>query len=159
MRELNSKQVKYLRGLAHKLEPVVLIGQHGITGGVIKEIDATLKARELIKVKIRCDDQDELGLLLDTILESVKAEKIQVIGHTVVFYRRSLEPQIAVPGMPIPLAPEPERAAPKRMGASRARSSFGRQEKRSYSSSGSSRSYSSANKGSRRGTRQAAVFD
>ena len=99
---LSSKQISYLRGLAHKLEPVVTIGNSGVTEGVVKELEFTLKTFELIKVKLRCDDQEELQALMAEVTTSVKATKVQVIGHTAIFYRRGKEPKIAVPGMPMP---------------------------------------------------------
>jgi len=99
---LSSKQISYLRGLAHKLDPVVTVGNAGVTEGVIKELEFTLKTFELIKVKVRCDDQESLQEVVANLSESVKATKVQVIGHTAIFYRRSKEPKIAVPGMPMP---------------------------------------------------------
>ena len=48
MKKLNGQQKKYLRGMAHKLKPVVLIGQGGLPGPVIKTIDEALAAHELI---------------------------------------------------------------------------------------------------------------
>ena len=99
---LSSKQISFLRGLAHKLDPVVTVGNAGVTEGVVKELEFTLKTFELVKVKLRCDDQDSLQGLVEEITTSVKATKVQVIGHTAIFYRRSKEPKIAVPGMPMP---------------------------------------------------------
>ncbi len=99
---LNSKQISFLRGQAHKLEPVVTVGNAGVTEGVVKEIEFTLKTFELIKIKLRCDDQDELKILVDDVAAAVKATKVQVIGHILVLYRRSKEPKIAVPGLPLP---------------------------------------------------------
>jgi RNA-binding protein len=99
---LSSKQISYLRGLAHKLDPVVTVGNAGVTEGVVKELDFTLKTFELVKVKVRCDDQESLAEVVDGLSASVKATKVQVIGHTAIFYRRSKEPKIAVPGMPMP---------------------------------------------------------
>ncbi len=109
---LNSKQISFLRGLAHKLDPVVTVGQAGVTEGVLKELEFTLKTFELIKVKLRCDDQEELNALVSDIEDNVKATKVQVIGHMAIFYRRAKEPKIAVPGLPMP---EPKlEAAPKK---------------------------------------------
>ncbi len=99
---LSSKQISFLRGLAHKLDPVVTVGNAGVTEGVVKELEFTLKTFELVKVKLRCDDQESLQGLVEDITSSVKATKVQVIGHTAIFYRRSKEPKIAVPGMPMP---------------------------------------------------------
>lgn len=112
--KLNSKQISFLRGLAHKLEPVVTIGNNGVSEGVIKELEFTLKTFELIKIKVRCDDQDELLALVESVSESVKATKVQVIGHTLILYRRSPEPKIAVPGLPMPEVKIEEKALPLR---------------------------------------------
>ena len=49
---LNKKQIQYLKGEAHSLKPVVLLGSNGLTEGVIAEIDSALEHHELIKVKI-----------------------------------------------------------------------------------------------------------
>ena len=51
MIELKGSQKKYLRGLAHKLNPSAFIGHKGITESLIEEIDQALKASELIKIK------------------------------------------------------------------------------------------------------------
>lgn len=99
---LNSKQISFLRGLAHKLDPVVTVGNNGVSEGVIKELEFTLKTFELIKIKLRCDDQDELLALVEDVTTAVKASKVQVIGHTLILFRRSAEPKIAVPGLPMP---------------------------------------------------------
>ena len=48
MNNLSSSQRSYLRSQAHHIEPVVLIGKHGITDGTIETIDRVLEARELI---------------------------------------------------------------------------------------------------------------
>jgi RNA-binding protein len=109
---LNSKQIRFLRGLAHQLDPVVTVGNNGVSEGVIKELEFTLKTFELIKIKLRCDDQDELLSLVSDITESVKATKVQIIGHTLVLYRRSKEPKIPVPGLPLPEAQLKEELAP-----------------------------------------------
>ena len=97
MKKLSSKQIAFLRGQAHKLNPVVTIGQHGVTAPVLREIELTIGHHELIKVKLRCDDQTELLDLVKGITENVKAVLVQVIGHTAVFYRPSPECKIVVP--------------------------------------------------------------
>ena len=97
MKKPSSKQIKYLRGLAHKLNPVVMTGQHGVTAAVLREMESTLAHHELIKVRIQCDDQTELLDLLLRITENVKAVLVQVIGHTAVFYRSSPERKISLP--------------------------------------------------------------
>jgi RNA-binding protein len=95
--ELSSKQKKYLKGLAHNLKPIVYVGQNGANKGVLNEIDNTLRVHELIKIRIRCDDQEELQSVLKDIEDQTQAALVQVIGHTVVFYREADEPQIVLP--------------------------------------------------------------
>ena len=50
---LTSKQVSYLKSLSHKLKPVVIIGNKGLTESVSKEIEANLDAHELIKIQVK----------------------------------------------------------------------------------------------------------
>lgn len=95
--KLTSKQIQFLRGKAHKLTPVVTAGQHGISEPVLREIEATLRHHELIKIKLRCDDQSQLLDLLSQVTENVKAVLVQVIGHTAVLYRPGPERKIVVP--------------------------------------------------------------
>ena len=96
-KKLTSKQIKFLRGKAHHLNPVVTVGQLGISESVLKEVDTTLKHHELIKIKLRCDDQTELAALMESLTSSVKASLVQVIGHMAVLYRASPEKKIPIP--------------------------------------------------------------
>ena len=54
---MNSKQISYLRGLAHNLNPVVMISNKGLSDAVMKEINVNLDAHELIKIKVMSDDR------------------------------------------------------------------------------------------------------
>lgn len=96
--ELSERQRRYLRGLGHKLNPVVLIGSAGVTSGVIAEVRRALHDHELIKVKFRGADRDgrDAGLVqLATATESVL---VQRIGHTALYYKRRLDrPGIVIP--------------------------------------------------------------
>ncbi|TGA99556.1 ribosome assembly RNA-binding protein YhbY [Sporolactobacillus shoreae] len=88
---LNSKQVKYLRKLAHPLKPVFQIGKAGLGDQLINELDAVLERRELIKVSLlqnTFEDAEDAG---ERIATGTGAELIQVIGHTIVLYRESKE--------------------------------------------------------------------
>ena len=84
---LTSDQTRALKKLAHHLKPVVIIGQHGLTEGVINEIDITLDTHELIKVKLAGADKDDREELSAAIVERLSAERVQVIGRVAVFYR------------------------------------------------------------------------
>lgn len=97
MIEITGKQKKYLKGLAHKLSPVVIVGNKGVSEAVLKEIDATLEAHELIKIRVRCDDQVEFKATVVEIQEKASAALIQTIGHSVVLYREAKEAVIKLP--------------------------------------------------------------
>ena len=88
MNNLSSSQRSYLRSQAHHLEPVVLIGKHGITDGTIESIDRVLEARELIKIKFR-EFKDEKLSMSEKITELTNAQIVGVIGHTVIIFRQN----------------------------------------------------------------------
>ena len=88
MNNLSSSQRSYLRSQAHHLEPVVLIGKHGITDGTIESIDRVLEARELIKIKFR-EFKDEKLSLSERITELTNSQIVGVIGHTVIIFRQN----------------------------------------------------------------------
>ena len=88
MNNLSSSQRSYLRSQAHHLEPVVLIGKHGITDGTIESIDRVLKARELIKIKFR-EFKDEKLSLSEKIIELTNSQVVGVIGHMVIIFRQN----------------------------------------------------------------------
>ena len=81
---LTTKQKQYLKGLAHSLKPVVMLGQHGLTEGVLAEIDAALNHHELIKVKVSAADRETKQLIVDAIVRETKAAQVQVLGNTLV---------------------------------------------------------------------------
>ena len=88
MNNLSSSDRSYLRSQAHHLEPVVLIGKHGITDGTIESIDRVLEARELIKIKFR-EFKDEKLSLSEKIVELTNSQIVGVIGHTVIIFRQN----------------------------------------------------------------------
>jgi RNA-binding protein len=97
MKTLNSKQKSYLRGLGHKLNPVVMIGNNGLTESVIREIEVSLNAHDLIKIKVHGDDRELRAAMLVEICEKVKALAIHHIGKQLVIYRESETPKIVIP--------------------------------------------------------------
>ena len=88
MNNLSSSQRSHLRSQAHHLEPVVLIGKHGITDGTIESINRVLEARELIKIKFR-EFKDEKLSLSEKIAELTNSQVVGVIGHTVIIFRQN----------------------------------------------------------------------
>jgi RNA-binding protein len=96
--ELKEKQKKYLRGLAHKLEPKARSGNPGLTQNLIKEVEAQLLAHELIKVKVAAEDREERDRLIERLCAATKATLVQRIGNIAVLYKRnSKKPKIELP--------------------------------------------------------------
>ena len=94
---LSKTQKKYLAGLCHHLDPVVLLGQKGLTDNVLAEIDQALTAHELVKVKLRGEREDR-KVWAAQIAEQCRAEVIQQIGATASFFRRNRDqPKIELP--------------------------------------------------------------
>ncbi len=95
---LTGKQRRFLRALAHDLKPVVQIGNSGVTPGVLAEIGRALETHELIKVRLGSEcpiAPDEAVAPLET---EIRAQVAQVIGRTLVVYRRrKKDPKIVLP--------------------------------------------------------------
>ena len=94
---LTTKQRQFLKGLAHHLSPVVMLGGNGLTEGVLVEIDNALNHHELIKVKIAGADREVKQLIIDAIVRETKAVNVQTIGHILVLYRQSDDKKITLP--------------------------------------------------------------
>lgn len=94
---MNPKQISYLRGLAHSLNPVVMIGNNGLTDSVLKEIDMNLNAHELIKIKVMGDDRALRSQMLVEICEKSNAVAVHHIGKQLVVYRKSEKARIVIP--------------------------------------------------------------
>lgn len=73
MLKLNSEQRSQLRSLAHSLDPVVMIGDAGLTDAVLKEIDVSLNAHELIKIRVFGDDRQARLDMLESICSQMEA--------------------------------------------------------------------------------------
>ena len=86
--DLSSKERAFLKKLAHGIDPVVRIGKDGIDENVIKSIADVVKKRELIKVKILQNSQEEIGRELGTELSSkTKSVFVDSIGKIMIFFK------------------------------------------------------------------------
>ncbi|WP_237464688.1 ribosome assembly RNA-binding protein YhbY [Vibrio stylophorae] len=94
---LSTKQKQYLKGLAHHLKPVVLMGANGLTEAVVAEIEIALAHHELIKVKVASEDRETKALIIEAIVRETGAEKVQTIGKILVLYRPSEDRKIELP--------------------------------------------------------------
>lgn len=78
---------KQLRGQAHHLDPVVLVGAEGLSAAVLKEADAALKAHGLIKVRMFSDQREQREQALRQLSEALNAAAVQHIGKLLVLWR------------------------------------------------------------------------
>jgi len=90
---INSKQRKTLKTKAHHLKPVIRIGQHGVSEGVIAETDIALHTHELIKVQIQQGEREERQAAIDTLCQKTKSELVHNIGKVFIVYRPSKDQQ------------------------------------------------------------------
>ncbi len=91
MNKLTSANRKYLRSLAHHIDPVVLIGKNGINNGVINSIEIALNSKELIKIKFR-DFKDQKKNLSEDIERLTNSNIVGIIGNILILYRKSHHP-------------------------------------------------------------------
>lgn len=89
--KLSTKEILELKARAHHLNPVVMVGQQGLTEAVIKETDAALTAHELIKIRIFGDDRAERIAICDALCKAVEAQPVQHIGKLLVLWRKNPE--------------------------------------------------------------------
>ena len=94
---LTKKQVQHMKALAHHLNPVVMIGNNGLTEGVLAETEVALTHHELIKVKIAGEDREMKTLIADAIVRETGAYNVQIIGKILVLYRPSEARKIILP--------------------------------------------------------------
>jgi len=82
----------YLRGRAHGLKPAVHLGKEGLTDGVAASIDASLRAHELVKVRLAAgrDDRKELASAIEQRLE---CECVGLVGRMAILYRQHEDPE------------------------------------------------------------------
>lgn len=107
MLQLSSDQIRALRARAHSLNPVVSIAKNGLSDAVLKEIDASLKAHELIKIRVYNDEREERDAYLSAICEQMGAAPVQHIGKLLVVWRPAPEEDKAK-------AARPRRKEPRR---------------------------------------------
>ena len=87
MNNLSKSQKKQLKGMAHSLKPVVIVGQHGMKESIDDEIAMAIKYHQLIKVKVGVGDRDARDELIAQMVETHNAILVQRIGNIAVLYR------------------------------------------------------------------------
>jgi RNA-binding protein len=85
--QLTIAERKAHRAEAHHLDPVVMIGNEGLTAAVKKEINAALNAHGLIKVRVLGDDRAQREEMYQSLADELGAAPIQHIGKLLVLWR------------------------------------------------------------------------
>ncbi|MEO6985706.1 MAG: YhbY family RNA-binding protein [Paralcaligenes sp.] len=89
--DITSQERSALRAAAHPLHPIVLIGDRGLSESVLKEIDRSLAAHHLIKVRVGGEDRAARETLLDAICDSLSCAPVHHLGKTLIIYRPDTE--------------------------------------------------------------------
>lgn len=97
MLNLTPGQRRFLRAQAHSLNPVVLIGDAGLTEAVMKEIERSLNSHELIKIKVASGDHEQREKMLAEICSTLEAAPAQHIGKTLVIYKAAKKQKLVLP--------------------------------------------------------------
>ena len=98
VKTLSEKQRRHLKGLAHPLRPVILMGQSGLTDAVVAETIRALADHELIKVRLPGLERSNRDAALKGLAERTGSTMVTRIGHVAVLYR----PRQPLPGIVLP---------------------------------------------------------
>ena len=90
MKSLSRSTIQYLKGCAHSMKPVVLIGKNGLSAGVIGAINDVLDSHELIKIKF-IDCKDEKKELSRAIVKQTESIMVGLVGNVLIIYRPHTE--------------------------------------------------------------------
>jgi RNA-binding protein len=95
---LKGKQRRYLRGLGVALKPTIMVGKEGLSDKLLAAVEDAIAAHELIKVRLLESVDGERKEVARDLAERAGVELIQVLGRTVLLYRRNdEEPGIELP--------------------------------------------------------------
>lgn len=86
---ITTKQRAFLRGLGNALDPVLQIGKEGATENVVQSIELLLQARELVKIKLLKNSDEDIRALADNLAKKLDADVVQVIGSIMILYKKS----------------------------------------------------------------------
>jgi RNA-binding protein len=90
---LSNEEKKRFRAIGHKLKPVIVIGNKGITESLLTELDRALEDHELIKIKLSVEDREDRQPIIEQIRQKTGAEAVQSIGKIVLLFRAAKKPK------------------------------------------------------------------
>ncbi|AJO22528.1 ribosome assembly RNA-binding protein YhbY [Weizmannia coagulans] len=86
---LTGKQKRFLRAKAHHLSPIFQVGKGGVNENMVKQVQEALEARELIKISVLQNCDEDKDTVAAALAEGARAELVQIIGNTIVLYKES----------------------------------------------------------------------
>lgn len=89
--KLTKEHIHMLKGLAHTLKPVLIMGEKGATEAFIEEAKRALEHHELIKIRISGDDRETKKEIAETIKNALDATQVQHIGNVITLFKRNHE--------------------------------------------------------------------
>ncbi len=92
MSTLSIQERKRLRRIGHALNPVVMLGEQGLSLGVLEEAKRALADHELIKVKIGGEDRESRQVLIEELALQLQAEVVQKIGKVILLFKKADKP-------------------------------------------------------------------
>ncbi len=88
---LTGKQKRFLRAKANRLNPIFQVGKGGVNENMTTQIKEALEARELIKVSILQNCDEDRNTVGEQLSSETDAELVQIIGNMIVLYKESDE--------------------------------------------------------------------
>lgn len=96
--KLSEAQKKHLRGIGHHLQPVIIVGDAGVSDSLLKEFDSTIDHHELIKVKVRAGDREQRDAMIGDLCDRGSAQLVARVGNVALLYRPNAEkPKVVLP--------------------------------------------------------------
>ena len=90
---MTSKQRSQLKSIAMTQDAILNIGKESLTEELVSAADEALEARELIKISVLKNCDDDLRAIAEAIAEHTDSEVVQVIGRKIVLYRQARKPE------------------------------------------------------------------
>lgn len=88
---LRGKQKRHLRALANRTKPIIQVGKLGVNENLVKQLDEVLEKRELIKISVLQNCEEDKEDIAETLTDATEADLVQIIGNQIVLYRESIE--------------------------------------------------------------------
>ena len=103
----STKLRKALRAAGHHLSPVVQVGKDGVSAALLRQLDAQLTAHELVKIKVGTESPEDRFAAAERLGEGAGAQVAQILGRTVLVYRKHPERPRFEPKGPAASPPRP----------------------------------------------------